>query len=971
VTKLPLLLALALLSSPLHAAAPRKAGALMPAVPAPQSEPLPGDPLQATIYRLPNGLTVYLSPNHQTPRITSRIVVRTGSKNDPKDTTGLAHYLEHMLFKGTSSLGTLDYAKEKPYLDKIDELYDEHFKTTDPKERERLYKEIDAQNLKAVKYEVPNEIAKVYRQLGFKELNAHTSDEETVYEVDMPANRVAAWAALESERFAHPVFRLFQSELEAVYEEKNRSMDNAEHILAEALNRKLYKVHPYGQQTTIGEIEHLKNPSLTKMYAYYRTWYHPNNMAIALSGDFEREPMLKLLEKSFGSWKPAPLPAPKVYPLPPPVGTERVEVKHEAEEKVVIAWPTVPLRHPDSDALMVMDMLVDNSVAGLINLELVQAQKVKAAGSYPSFYNDAGDWEVWAVPKRGQSLEEAETLLLDSVEHLKQGRFTDDDIKAVITSFEVGEKARLESNEARADYMSSSFAHFEPWADTVGRLDRLRRVTKQDVLRVAGKYIGPNRVIAYRRNARQEIPKVVKPGFTKVSIDESRQSRFAAKILAMPAAPIEPRWLLEGRDYETAKLPAGTLYAARNPFNDLFSLTFVFDRGSKQERDLCAALGLLDLSGAGALSADEYKKKLFSLGTSLNYGCGEQESSVSLSGLDKNLWESLELMRQRFETPSVDTGTLANMVEVAIGAHQDTKRDPGAVSGALGEWARRGKDSGVLQELTDKELQALTLPKLLALIRSVPEFEHRTGYVGNRPLGELGRLLDERKTYRKPGAREDVRLLAPKEPRVIFTHRDMVQAHVGLFLADGLYDPARAVDYNFYGSYLGGGMSSVIFQEIREARSLAYAAWGGYGPAQHKGDDNELYAGLECQADKTPDAAALLRQLSLDLPWSPERFTETSRAIEQRYRTDPVQFRSVPGVLMAWEDMGLPPGDPRPERFARSLRYTLDDLKSFSSRFKGRAATVYVLGDRARVGLDELKKLGSFEERTIDDLFPY
>ena len=626
----------ALLAVPALAAVPGVADVQVP--------PISGDPLQATVHKLSNGLTVYLSPNHQVPRVSAWIAVRTGSKNDPATTTGLAHYLEHMLFKGTRDFGTTDYAKEKPHLDRITELYEEHFRAKDPAERERLYKEIDRENLQAVKYEVPNEIDKMYRRLGMHGLNAFTSDESTMFVVDMPSNRLAQWSLIEQDRFSHPVFRLFQSELEAVYEEKNRGMDNAERMLNEALLKKLYKVHPYGQQTTIGEIEHLKNPSLKNMYDFYRRWYVPNNMAVALAGDFEPEAALAQLEKTLGQWKPEPLPAPKAWPLPPPNGTERVEVKYEAEEKVVIAWPTVAIRDNDADALTVMDMLMDNSVAGLVNLELVQAQKVKAAGSYPTFYNDAGDWQLWAVPKRGQSLEDAERLLLETVDHLKAGRFSDDDIKAVITNFEVGEKMRLESNDARVAFMADSFVRLEPWAEAEGRLDRLRKVTKDDVLRVANKYLGPDRVIAYRRNGKPVIPSITKPGFTKVDIDQSRESAFARRVLAMPVSPIEPRWLQEGRDYELASLPAGKLYASRNPFNDLFSLTFVFDRGQRQQRDLCAALSLLDLSGAGGMSADAFKKKLFGLGTSLSYGCGEQESSVQLAGLDKNLWPSLRLV---------------------------------------------------------------------------------------------------------------------------------------------------------------------------------------------------------------------------------------------------------------------------------------------------------------------------------------
>jgi len=309
--------------------------AAVPGVTDVQAQPLADDPLQATVHKLSNGLTVYLSVNHQQPRITAWVAVRTGSKNDPSATTGLAHYLEHMLFKGTTHFGTTDYQKEKPYLDRITELYEEHFHATDPAKREELYKEIDRQNLEAVKFEIPNEIDKMYRQLGMRELNAFTSDESTMFVVDMPANRFHQWTQIEADRFSDPVFRLFQSELEAVYEEKNRGLDNAERILNEALLKQLYKVHPYGQQTTIGTIEHLKNPSLKNMYEFYKRWYVPNNMAVVMSGDFDPDQVLAQLESTLGQWKPNPHPEPKVWPLPPPNGTERLEVKYEAEEKVV------------------------------------------------------------------------------------------------------------------------------------------------------------------------------------------------------------------------------------------------------------------------------------------------------------------------------------------------------------------------------------------------------------------------------------------------------------------------------------------------------------------------------------------------------------------------------------------------------------------------------------------------------------
>ncbi|MCR4294387.1 MAG: insulinase family protein, partial [Elusimicrobia bacterium] len=332
ITLAPLLLAAAL-------AMPAAAKPKIPAVPAPTAPlaleiPRADDAMGVTIHRLPNGLTVYLSPNKGEPRVAAHIAVRAGSKNDPSDSTGMAHYLEHMLFKGTGRLGTLDYEKERPHLERIRALYEELFKTKDDAGRAKIYKAIDVANIAASSSAVPNEFDRFYRSIGAEGLNAYTSDEQTVYVVSIPANRLEPWAAVEAERFKNPVFRLFQTEIETVYEEKNRSLDNAERILGDEIENRLYKKHPYGQQPTLGSIEHLKNPSLAKMYAFYERWYSPNNMAIALSGDFDRAKTLELIKKHFSSWTPRPLPELPKWELPRPKGAETYEVKYEAEQKV-------------------------------------------------------------------------------------------------------------------------------------------------------------------------------------------------------------------------------------------------------------------------------------------------------------------------------------------------------------------------------------------------------------------------------------------------------------------------------------------------------------------------------------------------------------------------------------------------------------------------------------------------------------
>ena len=221
---------------------------LAPKVPALVPKPLADDLFKTTVHRLENGLTVYLSPSHEKPRVSAWIAFRVGGKHDPSDSTGMAHYLEHMLFKGSRRMGTLDYEKEKVHLDRILELYEKLFETKDPEERKKVYAEIDAENVKAYDYAIPQEFGNVYDELGFGGLNAFTGPEYVTYICDFPANRAETWAKVEADRFARPVFRLFQTEIETVYEEKNMSMDRPWTVINEAMGKAVYKEHPYGQQ---------------------------------------------------------------------------------------------------------------------------------------------------------------------------------------------------------------------------------------------------------------------------------------------------------------------------------------------------------------------------------------------------------------------------------------------------------------------------------------------------------------------------------------------------------------------------------------------------------------------------------------------------------------------------------------------------------------------------------------------------
>ena len=561
------------------------------------------DPLDTHIYELDNGLQVYLTENHEEPRFYAEIAVRAGSKHDPADGTGLAHYLEHLLFKGNENLGTLDYEAEKPYLDAIVELYEQHFVETDESRRAEIYSEINRVAQQAAEFAVPNEIDKLYNSMGGSGLNAHTWYEETVYKVGLPSNRIHQWAEIESDRFINPVFRLFHTELETVYEEKNRTLDNGGRIIGTAIDDLLYKIHPYGQQPTIGTVDHLKNPSLVYIQDYFDTYYVPNNMGIFISGDIDIEETIALINDKFSHWEAKEIPEVGPWEEPPLQGAERRTVQYPGEEQVSIAFRTVENGHADKEALILVDMILDNRTAGLINLNLNQQQLVSNAGSSPLFLNDYGSQNLYGIPKQDQTLEEVEKLLLDQIDNIKKGNFEEWIISAIINDFKKNEKASLEFNTARVSMMRSAFIEGSEWDYHIAEIDRMEQLTKDDVVEVANKYFGDDYVSVYRIDDQHVVPAVEKPQIDPVSIDPTRQSEFAANILAMEYDEIEPSFVEADTDYRVIEFADGVeLYYAPNPLNDLFTFSINVEVGTEENEKLGLSASLIDVAGTQTVS---------------------------------------------------------------------------------------------------------------------------------------------------------------------------------------------------------------------------------------------------------------------------------------------------------------------------------------------------------------------------------
>tara|TARA_B110000858_G_C17809997_1_gene480606 strand:+ start:8966 stop:11920 length:2955 start_codon:yes stop_codon:yes gene_type:complete len=938
------------------------------------NSPNANDPLDAQIFELDNGLRVYLTENHEEPRFYAEIAVRAGSKNDPSDGTGLAHYLEHLLFKGNQHLGSLDYSLEKPHLDRIVALYEEHHDETDTARRAEIYAEINNEAQLAAQYSVPGELDRLYNSMGGSALNAHTSFEETVYKIGLPSNRLRQWAEVESDRFIKPVFRLFHTELETVYEEKNRSLDNAGRIIATAVNETLYKVHPYGQQPTIGTVEHLKNPSLVYIQNYFDTYYVPNNMAIFISGDIDPIETIELISEKFSRWEQKPIPEIGPWIEEPLHGAERKTVQYPGEEQVQLAFRTAGNGSEDKEALILVDMILDNRTAGLINLNLNQQQLVSGAGSSPMFLNDAGSQNLYGIPKQDQTLAEVEQLLLDQLEIIKSGEFEEWIIPAIINDFKKNEKASLEFNQARVSIMRDSFIQGSEWENHIAELDRMSQLTKQDVVDVANKYFADDYVAVYRIDEQNEIPAVEKPQIDPVNIDSSLQSEFAAHILAMEYEEIEPSYVEADRDYRIIEFADGVqLYYAPNPLNDLFSFSINIEVGTEENEKLNLAAALMDVAGTSSRTNAELQKQWYQIGTDFRFGAGENASGISISGLDEQFEASLALAMELIKNPSSDEQTLEQMKGILLKAREDQKSSPPAISRALTLYNRYGEESPMLEALTREEIMTSTVDELLALPAQLLNFKHTLSYTGSMPLEDLVAVLRRQHPIADELAdTPDYRFRTARdidETEIYVVDQQTAQAQVRIEFPDGVYDRDDSLVSSIYSNYFGGGMSSVVFQELREARALAYSAGARYVQGGRLNDQNIMLGSIGTQTDKTADALSAFIDLIDNMPESDERFETSVESLLNRYRTSKISFREVIGAVRGWERLGIE-GDPRKESYQKLQTASMDDLLRFQQEHvKDRAKLISIVGDLSILKQEDLEQFGTVKEIQVNDLF--
>ena len=925
---------------------------------------------------LDNGFTVLLNQDPNAKDVYGAVVVKAGSKNDPADATGMAHYLEHLLFKGTENFGTTDYVKEKPYMDSIIFYYDLLGKTKDEAARTNIQQLINLQSIEQAKYGKPTEFDKLIKSIGGTNLNAFTANDMTVYHNEFPGNQIDKWLELYSNRFQNPVFRSFQSELEVVYEEKNRGMDSPFQKVIEELHEQLFKTHPYGTQSTIGTTEHLKNPSLTKMYAYFNTYYVANNMALVLSGNFDMEKTIPIIIEKFSKLRSAQVPTFPNYASSKFDKKELIEVKYTPIKVGLLGYKTFAKGNKDEIAFDICSSLLQNeSETGFLN-KLVLNGDIMQSGKFPLPYNDDGALILYYIPKLvGQSFTEAETLILNAIEKIKKGDFTDNDLTIIKQEISRQRQQGLESVENRVMNLAQIFSEGSTWEEYLSQVKEIEKITKEDIVRVANTYFIENYLV-YRSS--MGFPKketMQKPGYKAVIAKQTKDSEYAKKFIESITPNDSPRILDYSNDAKLIQInPSTKLYVTTNPTNDIFSLNIERMIGKDSIKNLDIASYLFNQFYTKSFSRDQLKEQFALLGITYYAYVLDSRFNVFFTGLENNLEKGLPLMKALMYEPLVDEKSIESIKEQMLSERKSEEKEPSEMGRMLLDYARFGKDSENLRRLSSKQIKALKSQDVLTEYKKIYAYNTNIHFVGKTPADKIELMLftvfPKENTTRKVALADKKTKAITKNIIYLINDENAVQSQVYFLINTPNFsgNTADKVNAEAFNQYLSDGFSGILMQEIREYRSLAYATGGAFINPIGKNNPGVFYAYVGCQADKTNDAVAVLDSIVKHMPLKPDRIDMIKSGMINSISSNFPDFRNISSSIESGKQLGNLQS-PLVEEYKLYKTLTFDDIiKFYQPNIQSQPRIITIYGDLKKMNKKKLANYGEIVELKLKDI---
>ncbi|MCR5064866.1 MAG: insulinase family protein [Bacteroidales bacterium] len=922
-------------------------------------------PLKVETHYLSNGLKVIMVEEHSQPKIYGAVMVHAGSKNEDTAATGVAHYFEHIMFKGTDRIGTTNWAKEKPLLDSISDLYDKIQQTTDEAKRHELQLEINRLNIEASKYAIANETDAILQQMGCTGLNAFTSFDVTCYHNTLPSNQLENWMEVYAERFRNPVYRLFQGELEAVYEERNIYANELLYTFQRNIFTEAFGEHPYSRDV-IGRDWHLKNPQPSAMKKFYDKYYVASNMALILVGDFNSGEALKMAEKYFSIWPRGTKVTEPSYNLPKFESRIVKNVKQTPIKVGLMLFPAVKLNDPDELILNVACSILSGGNGRLD--ELVTEGELMAAQLMNMSLSDAGINAMIYIPQLlGQKHEAAEELIWAAIDSVKEGRFSDELLDGIKMNHYVSRQRQLESYSSIASLIQSLEMNESSYEEWLKEGERLQKITREDIMAVVKKYYDRDHctIVRSKMGFPAKAPSI-KPDWDHLEAqNKGEQTDFAKHIADRKVADIKPQVIDFKND--VTMLPVANhcnLYASRNDKNELFNLTIHYHYGDFDNHNASQAANYFENIGAGDMTLEQYNIKMDCYGGTFFVRVGNDYSSITISGLEKNMDKIVELAMMKLRNPRHDAQQLENVIDNLKASKKAAKNESSTWTSALYEYVMYGEKSSYLDHATIKEIKKMKGEDLMAILNNIYGRDGYVTFVGNSDPKKVVDMLRSNGLVRDDVTVMPNRIRVPKTflADTVFyaTNKKFLKSDIDLYMPSSQFDykEDRAACAMF-NEYMGGGMNSVFFQEIREFRSLGYSTHGYFSYDRLNRRPGYFYGYLGTQCDKTIEGISAMKELMVNFPDRKEKFELSRDYLISVRNSNYYTFRNIPGQVRYWIEEEKVDHDPRVEITEQIRNMKYEDLKAFHQKYiAGRPLITVIVGNAKRFDNKALKQFG-------------
>ncbi len=929
---------------------------------------------QLSTTKLRNGITVYIWEDKSQPDVYGSVTFNVGAVDDPAEYTGLAHYLEHVMFKGTQTIGCLDWEKERPIYEQIIAKYDEMAAAKTAEEKDAIGLEINRLSVEAAQYAAANEFTLLVDGMGGQGLNAGTGWDQTLYYNTFPPTQLEKWLELYSERLIDPVFRGFQTELEAVYEEYNMYKDNIGTNLSQYLFAEAFKGTPYARPI-IGLPEHLKNPSLSRLIDFYNGWYGPENMAIILVGNLDTQNALSLIRQKFERIEQREVKEHQTYERVPFQGRKVISEKLFYQPFVVMMYNGVPSNHEDEIALTVATQLLTNSQATGILDRLAVDGDIMGASAGPLSFRSAGIVMVQTFPSYDQSQGKydshasVEKKALDAIDQLRTGQFTVEELEAVKNAIIRNYQLSMESSEAKAQNLGNVFNVGASPVILMEYCDKVAAITPEDVINVVNKYLNENYTVVNVQEIRGELKtekldKVAKPGYQPVEAVRGVKSDYAQYLESMDVSAPQPIFcdfteVLEAPINERSKL-----YYTVNPENDVYSLTLRYGVGTRRMPILEYAVPLMNNAGVMAMyTPTEFKQVLAQLNTTLQYSVSEDYMTITMYGSESSLTAACQMLQRQVFMPQLDEKQLQSIIGQEYSSRMSEKESIESQQQALLQYLLHGEKSDFLTRMPLQQVIELTAGELSAAFREATNYEFTAHFVGTMPFEQVQSIL----STNLPLVESETPSLSPEveerveyaENTIYFLPNDKAkQSNIYFFIEGEPFNIEESVMLQAFTTYFGAGFGSLVIDEIREKRAMAYSTYGVIRTPQLPGKDWMFMGYVGTQGDKTLEAIEVYTDLLTNMPEAREHFDVVKTNMRESLLSEKPGFRNRSVVYEFWKRMGYTQ-DPAIDNMKRIEELTFEDVvKFYEENIKGKPIAIAIVGSPKDVKEKDLAKYG-------------